>query len=194
MTTRIYFVRHAQPEYLWKDDRTRPLTREGTEDTKKVLEFLKRKNINVFYSSPYKRSIETIQSSADYFGKEIILDERLRERCSGENGNIRELFERRWREFDFHEIGGESLNETQKRMVSAIREILICNAEQNIVIGTHGTALSCVLNYYNNKFDFKEYWRIINWMPYVIELDFEGERLLKQKEHFYIEKIFKGTR
>lgn len=29
--TRVYFVRHAQPEYAWKEDRTRPLTEEGKE-------------------------------------------------------------------------------------------------------------------------------------------------------------------
>lgn len=27
--TRVYFVRHAQPEHAWKEDRTRPLTEEG---------------------------------------------------------------------------------------------------------------------------------------------------------------------
>ena len=27
--TRIYFVRHAQPEHSWEDDRTRPLSEEG---------------------------------------------------------------------------------------------------------------------------------------------------------------------
>ncbi len=27
--TRVYFVRHAQPEHDWKEDRTRPLTEEG---------------------------------------------------------------------------------------------------------------------------------------------------------------------
>ena len=27
--TSMYFVRHAQPEHDWKEDRTRPLTEEG---------------------------------------------------------------------------------------------------------------------------------------------------------------------
>ena len=26
--TRVYFVRHAQPEHDWEEDRTRPLTEE----------------------------------------------------------------------------------------------------------------------------------------------------------------------
>ena len=32
--TRVYFVRHAQPEHEWEEDRTRPLTEEG----KKILQ------------------------------------------------------------------------------------------------------------------------------------------------------------
>ena len=30
---RVYFVRHAQPEHDWKEDRTRPLTEEGKKDS-----------------------------------------------------------------------------------------------------------------------------------------------------------------
>ena len=41
--TRVYFVRHAQPELDWKEDRTRPLTEEGKKDSAIVLEFLKDK-------------------------------------------------------------------------------------------------------------------------------------------------------
>ena len=33
--TKVYFVRHAQPEHEWEEDRTRPLTEEG-----KKLEFI----------------------------------------------------------------------------------------------------------------------------------------------------------
>ena len=27
--TKVYFVRHAQPEHAWEEDRTRPLTEVG---------------------------------------------------------------------------------------------------------------------------------------------------------------------
>ena len=61
--TRVYFVRHAQPEHDWKEDRTRPLTEEGKKDSAIVLEFLKDKKIDAFYCSPYKRSMDTIAES-----------------------------------------------------------------------------------------------------------------------------------
>lgn len=31
--TRVYFVRHAQPEHEWEEDRTRLLTEEGKKDS-----------------------------------------------------------------------------------------------------------------------------------------------------------------
>lgn len=63
MTT-IYFVRHAQPDYDWKDDITRPLTKEGLQDSKMVTEFLRNIKIDCFISSPCKRSIDTIKESS----------------------------------------------------------------------------------------------------------------------------------
>ena len=39
--TRVYFVRHAQPEHNCKEDRTRPLTEEGKKDSAIVLDFLR---------------------------------------------------------------------------------------------------------------------------------------------------------
>ena len=47
MMTRVYFVRHAQPEHAHEDDRTRPLTAEGIADSKIVLETLKDKGIEL---------------------------------------------------------------------------------------------------------------------------------------------------
>ena len=90
--TRVYFVRHAQPEHDWEEDRTRPLTEEGKKDSAIVLEFLKDKKIDAFYCSPYKRSMDTIAEAADFFTKEIITDERLREREKGLDGNNHGMF------------------------------------------------------------------------------------------------------
>ena len=87
--TRVYFVRHAQPEHDWEEDRTRPLTEEGKKDSAIVLEFLKDKKIDAFYCSPYKCSMDTIAEAADFFTKEIITDERLREREKGDRKSTR---------------------------------------------------------------------------------------------------------
>lgn len=189
--TKIYFVRHAQPEHAWEDDRTRPLTGEGRRDSAIVFEFLKDKHIDAFYSSPYKRSMDTIADSADFFGKDIITDEDLREREKGENGNNHGMFHKRWADHNYHEEGGESIAMVQKRNMRALTEILRDNIDKEVVVGTHGTALSTMLNFYDKSFGCDDFLRIIDRMPYVIELDFEGDKLVGKVEHCYVLKEFK---
>ena len=189
--TKIYFVRHAQPEHAWEDDRTRPLTGEGRRDSAIVFEFLKDKHIDAFYSSPYKRSMDTIADSADFFGKDIITDEDLREREKGENGNNHGMFHKRWADHNYHEEGGESIAMVQKRNIRALTEILRDNIDKEVVVGTHGTALSTILNFYDKSFGCDDFLRIIDRMPYVIELDFEGDKLVGKVEHCYVLKEFK---
>lgn len=192
--TKVYFVRHAQPEYAWEDDRTRPLTEEGKIDSVVVLDFLKDKEIDAFYCSPYKRSKDTIAEAAMYFGKEINTDERFREREKGPDGNNHGMFQKRWNDHSYHEQGGESIAMVQERNVAALNEILLDNDGKKVVIGTHGTALSSILNYYDKSFGCEDFLRIIDWMPYIIELDFEGTKLVGKYEKCHVQKEFKGNK
>lgn len=64
---------------------------------------LKDKKIDAFYCSPYKRSMDTIADAAAFFGKEIITDERLREREKGPDGNNHGMFQKRWADYDYRE-------------------------------------------------------------------------------------------
>ncbi|WP_167955582.1 histidine phosphatase family protein [Anaerosporobacter faecicola] len=189
--TRIYFVRHAQPDHNYAD-RIRPLTEEGQQDTKMVLDFFKEKNVDQFYCSPYKRSYNTIASTAQFFGKEIITDERLRERESGIDANNLEMFRKRWDDFRYHEEGGESLGMVQERNMSALWDILATNEDKTLVIGTHGTALSTILNYFDPAYNCDSFLRMINWMPYIIEVDFEGKQCVGKREHTYINKPYRN--
>lgn len=190
--TKVYFVRHAQPEHDHMDDRTRPLTVEGIADSKIVLETLKDKEIDVFYCSPYKRSVSTIQETAEYYKMAIHTDERLREREKGMNGNGLVMFRKRWADLEYHEEGGESIGMVQRRNIEALKEILAANDGKNIVIGTHGTALSAIMNYYIPEFGCDDFLRIIDWMPYIVEMDFEGQNFVERSELAHIEKEFKG--
>lgn len=188
----IYFVRHAQPDHGWEEDKTRPLTDEGVTDSKKVTEFLREIKINRYISSPYLRSVNTIKEIAIEHSIDIIMDERFRERESGQNGNNLEMFKRRWSNFDYHEEGGEPLNMVQERNIEAILELLQNNLEENVVIGTHGTALSTILNYFDPEYCCNDFLRIIDYMPYIIRLDFDGLNCVGKEELLIIKKEFKG--
>lgn len=186
--TSINFVRHALPDESWKDDRTRLLTPTGLADRKMVIELLLKLPIDCFFSSPYKSAIDTISESANAFGLEIHTDERFRERQSGENGCAGGLLERRWQDFNFCEEGGESLSSVQKRNIQALNEMLESHKDENIVIGTHGTALSTILNFYDPSFGCDDFKRIWHWMPYVIRLDFDGNKHVGKQEMLIIDR------
>ncbi len=181
--TRIIFVRHAKTQY-GEDDRIRPLTEDGLKSREVVVETLKDIKIDFFISSPYKRSIDTIQTTADYFGMPIKTDERFRERKVGtwESGWL----EKRWADFSCAEEGGECLGSVQKRNIEALKEVLSEYSGKTVVIGTHGTALSTILNYYDNFFGLDDFLRIVGWMPYIVELTFDGENLIEKKELAYV--------
>ncbi len=178
--TSVFFVRHAQPDDKWIDDRTRPLTPLGLEDSKIVSSVLLKFPIDAFFSSPYKRSKDTISECARIFKMEIHTDERFRERQSGENAG--DFLERRWDNFNFCEKDGESLNNVQLRNVEALKEVLNSYNNKNIVIGTHGTALSTILNYYDSSFNCDGFKRIWYCMPYIIRLDFENGNVRAKEE------------
>ncbi|MDE7220866.1 MAG: histidine phosphatase family protein [Oscillospiraceae bacterium] len=189
--TRVYFVRHAQSDWRSGSDRERGLTAEALEDRKVVLDFLRDKQVDVFYCSPYRRSLDTIQETAEFYDKPILTDERLRERETVPGGNNRELFRKRWADFDWKEPGGESLRSVQERNIAALTDILGRDRDKTIVIGTHGTALSTILNYYDPSYNCDSFLRIIDWMPFIVELDFDGTRFLSMTEHVHVEKLFK---
>ena len=186
--TKIIFVRHAQSLHPYSDDRTRPLTQEGMNDRSIVLDTLKDRRIDIFLSSPYQRSIDTIKTTSDFFCMEIKTDERFRERRSGADASG--MLEKRWADFSFAEEGGENLEAVQKRNMEALREVLHFYKGKTVVIGTHGTALSCILNHYDRSFGLNDFLRIVNWMPYIVELTFDGESIIEKKELAHVEKAY----
>lgn len=173
MTT-IYFVRHAEPNYDNHDDLTRELTTKGLEDAKKVTEFLKDKGIQVAYSSPYKRAVDTIKDFTDKVGLEIQLETDFRERAVGDwVENFTEYSIRQWSDFDYKLSGGECLREVQERNICALQNVLKENDGKTLVIGTHGTALSMIMNHYQPEFGYEEFLRIKDVMPWIVRLVFE---------------------
>jgi len=190
--TSIYFVRHAEPNHGWSDDRSRPLSEEGMKDSKEVKRALTSEKLDYAISSPYVRSMDTIRGCAESHNLTIHTDERLREREKGDGGNNFSMFQKRWSDFDYHEEGGESLKMVQERNVEALSEVLEKHPGEKILWGTHGTALSTILHYYDNSYNCDSFMRMIDFMPYIIRLDFEGMKCVGQEELLIIEKEFVG--
>lgn len=185
---KVYFVRHAKPDFNIEDELLRPLSEEGINDSKKVTEFLKDKNITKIYSSPYKRSVDTIKDFATFTNKDIELVEDLRERKVSNNWieDFNAFAEKQWNDFNFNLEDGENLNEVQERNIRALSKLLNENNNENILIGTHGTALSTIINYYDNTFNYQDFNIIKNVMPLIVIIKFQG---LSAKSMEYILEI-----
>ncbi|CEO22333.1 histidine phosphatase family protein [Paraclostridium sordellii] len=177
---KIYFVRHAKPDFSVHDDLTRPLTDKGIIDSKNICEFLKEKSINKIYSSPYKRAIDTIKELAQNLNIKIEVVDDFRERKISNIWieDFNKFSKSQWENFEYKLNDGESLNEVQSRNIKALHKILNENSNQNIVIGTHGTALSTIINYYDKTFDYLSFTKIKDIMPFIVCMEFEKTNVL----------------
>ena len=121
MTT-IYFIRHAEPNYNNHNDMERELTLKGLIDRELVTSYLSNKNIEILLSSPYKRSIDTIQHFADRVGLRISLIDNFKERRidSVWVDDFNEFCKQQWNDFSYKLSDGETLKEVQERNIQEI--------------------------------------------------------------------------
>lgn len=184
--TRVYFVRHAEPNYSNHNDALRELSPKGMRDRKLVTAFLKDKKIDVVISSPYKRAVDTIRDFADSYGFEIEIIDAFRERKvdSGWIEDFDAFAKKQWEDFTFKRSDGESLQEVQARNITALRSVLDTYAGKNIVIGSHGTALSTIIRFYSPSFGYDDFQKIKDVMPWIVEFDFDtGQKCVSMNLH-----------
>lgn len=183
MTT-VYFVRHAEPNYNNHDDRLRELSEKGMEDRKRVSAYLADKGIDAVLSSPYKRAVDTVRYFAESRKLPVRVVEDFRERKvdSGWIEDFDGFCKRQWADFSYRLTDGETLSQVQSRNVSALGEVLREYAGKNIVIGSHGTALSTVIHFYDPSFGYEDFLAIKSLMPWIVKFSFEGDRFLGMEE------------
>lgn len=178
--TNIYLVRHAEVEYT-HDDFLRPLTEKGILDTEKVTKVFKNIKVDVVISSPYIRAIDTIEGIAIDKGLDILIINDFRERKVSDVfiDDFNTFSLRQWENFDYALDNGESLKQVQERGIKALNSILKQYKDNNIVIGTHGTILSTILNYYDRSYDYN-FWKTLK-MPDIFRLEFEDKKIVNIK-------------
>ncbi|MEI2663090.1 histidine phosphatase family protein [Rossellomorea sp. LJF3] len=162
METEVYFIRHAHSVFSLEDEETRGLSKIGWEDAKEITEIMIGKNIDYILSSPYTRAIQTVEGLARKLKKEIILDERFRERDLAARDHhfddpskaIKYVFEHPL----FHYPGGESNNDVQARGVEALRELISAYKGEKIAIGIHGHIMTCTMNYFSDQYNL-DFWK-----------------------------------
>lgn len=158
MTTYIYMVRHGDSLRTGVDEWTRGLSPKGEEDALRVTECLKDEGIDVMYSSPYIRAVNTIADLADKLEQDIILVNDLREKVwmEGEqqlpDGELYQVLQKMYTDPDYALPGGESNRECQTRAVKALQDILRTHEGKKVAIGTHGMVMSLMMGYYDPEY------------------------------------------
>ena len=183
MTT-IYFVRHAQPNFENHDDMSRELSAKGLQDRTLVTNFLMDKNVEVVLSSPFKRAVDTVLDFAEKRNLDIGIIEDFRERRvdSGWIEDFSAFCKAQWENFDYKHSDGECLREVQERNISALEKVLTDYEGKVIVVGSHGTALSTIINYYNKAFGYSDFERIKALMPWLVKFSFDGMNCVEIEE------------
>jgi 2,3-bisphosphoglycerate-dependent phosphoglycerate mutase len=141
------------------------------------------RSITRVYSSPCRRAVLTVEPLARALGLAVELREDLRERQIGAwVDDFREYYRRQWDDFDYRLDGGESLRQAQSRNIAQVQVLIEENLGKSITVGTHGTALSLILNYYDSTFDVHGFEFIVDRMPWVVVCHFHGTSMTDWQE------------
>lgn len=181
MSTFVYMVRHGDSPKE-EDERTRGLTEKGLRDAQHVTELLKGEEIDVVISSPYNRSIWTVEKLAQQIGTEVVVFEDLKERnFSPDDKRISDqelvpLLAKSFSEPHYALEGGESNRDCQKRAVTVLKELLTAYEEKKVVIGTHGAVMTLMMGFYDDKYDLN--FLHSTTKPDIYRMEFNGQELV----------------
>lgn len=181
MSTFVYMVRHGDSPKEG-NERTRGLTEKGYSDAQRVTDILEDEKIDAVVSSPYIRSIYTVDKIAQQIGQEVLIFEDLKERIFSSNVNratdneLFPLLERSFLDPNFALEGGESNADCQKRAIKIIKELLDTYRGKRIAIGTHGVVMTLIMGYFDSCYD-SDFLHSTS-KPDIYRMEFRGDVLV----------------
>lgn len=160
METVVYLIRHSEPtpksnvKFISSKDLGHVqnekafLSVSGEKRAEKLSKHPELQNLAAVYSSDYVRALETAKYIALENNTIINVDDRLNERKIGQLGDMewKEFSRLQTKDFDFKLSGGESLNQTKKRIVEATKNILMFETGNRVAVVGHSTAFTCLLS------------------------------------------------
>ena len=166
MEKEIYLFRHGVTKDNlngvfsgWRDV---GLTQKGFRDAKIVSLRLKNKKIDLAFQSSLKRSKQTLKQVLKYHPecKEIIMDDRIIERCYGKLQGKTHLsvvqkkghktYDKWHRSYNVRPPGGESFKDIEKRVLSFIKDLLkiMKDKKVNVAISAHNNSMRPFRKYF----------------------------------------------
>jgi 2,3-bisphosphoglycerate-dependent phosphoglycerate mutase len=174
----ILLVRHAAPEPPVQGssealDNERALTTEGRLASERLAEQLSDYPISAIYSSPSRRSRETVEPMAAALGVDIRIVEDLRERRLAPSplpdDEFLDAVTKAREDPDFALPGGESTNDVLARAFRAFEQIHLESPTATAVACTHGGLISIVRWSLGGDFTIAE--ALVSPIPAVFALD-----------------------
>lgn len=160
MDTVVYLIRHSEScnkanfnvihvkdDFQLTNEKT-ILSINGEKKAEALSKCSELQNLDAVYSSNYVRALSTAKYIASENNTIVNIDERFNERKIGNvvDGDFNEFFRLQARDFDYKVSGGESLNETKKRIVEAMKNVLMFETGNRVALVSHSTALTCLLS------------------------------------------------
>lgn len=166
MGTIIYLTRHGETE--WNIEKRlqgrgdSPLTKDGIQRAKELRDRIKNIDIDVIYSSPIKRALNTANILRGNKNIDIVTDDRLMEMCFGDyEGKKIDIIQKENPNWDIKLImqgnveicspNGENLKEVRERISKLMNKIIAENIGKSILIVTHGITLKALMYYFKDK-------------------------------------------
>ncbi|HSU72239.1 MAG TPA: histidine phosphatase family protein [Candidatus Binatia bacterium] len=158
MATRtIYIFRHSEStdnkHQIFSGWRDPKLTAKGIAQAKKIAQKLKRKDINIAFTSDLTRAIQTLNEVLKFHKNvPVIVDARLRERDYGRlTGTSKTAFEKKnpklyrvyHRSYNVGPPKGESFKQVNARVAPFIKDLLhiVKEFKVNVAISAHGNSI-----------------------------------------------------
>ena len=191
---KIYIVRHGKSESnkintLFNGNYDDNLTEQGLSQAKALGILFREFKLDVLFSSPLKRAVQTAQEISNSHIKSlpIITDDRLTELNPGIFDGLtydeimakyKAIFEDRKRDkLNYIIPGGESYVMLRDRLDSFLREVYSKNAGSSILIVTHATAIKLFLLLLTSKsLEEIEKEDYVNTCWFEFDLSFRGEQ------------------
>jgi 2,3-bisphosphoglycerate-dependent phosphoglycerate mutase len=175
--TTAYLIRHAHSE--WADDDERPLSHSGLAAADDLADLLSRLPIAAIYSSPFRRSVQTVTPLANRLGLHVELLSDLRERSlpAVPASEFQQLVEAAWRFPKKGMAGGESNVTARVRGIAGVRRIIMRHDGHHVVIATHGNLFALILNGLNPRFGYTTFLQLS--FPDVYRLEFDAGALTR---------------
>lgn len=162
--TRLILIRHGETDWnyegRYQGQADPPLNEVGIEQAKDLANSLREVQIDVLYSSPLRRALQTAQILAERLRIPLITDPRLMEINQGEwetrlraeiEDNYPELFHA-WqtKPWKVTPPGGENLDAVKARVDQAIDEILVKEQSRSIGLVTHRIPIALIKMRFQN--------------------------------------------